>query len=229
MSEAVTPISEPALKGDVTALELSRSERTAARRSAESRATVPHLELSAVAGIGLALERATQADADIGAFLITAVAHALCTVRRVNGSYRDGRCELYSRVNVGVTLLEHGVTPTIFDADLKSLIEIADELAGHRARARADQLRPGELTGATFTVVDASAYDITALAPVVPPSQAGALAFGPIREAPVVRDGRVVAEHTVTLCLAVDNRIVDGHHGGEFLADVKSFLEEAGV
>ncbi len=229
MSEAVTQIAEPGLKGEVTTLELSRSERTVARRSAESRATVPHLELSAVASIGPALERTPEAAAQIAAFVIVAVARALGAVPRVNGSYRDGRCELYSRVNVGVTMLEHGVTPTIFDADRKQLTEIADELADLRARAGEEQLRPGELTGATFTVVDAAAYDIATLAPVVPPSQAGALAFGPIREAALVRDGIVVAGRTVTLSLAADNRIVNGHHGGGFLADVKSFLEEAGL
>ena len=228
MSDALTPIAEPGLKGEVTALELSRSERTVGRRSAESRATIPHLELSAVASVGPALERTAETDAPIGAFVILAVAQALCAVPRVNGSYRDGRCELYSRVNLGVTLLEQGVTPTVFDADRKQLAEIADELVGLRARAREDQLRPGELTGATFTVVDASAYDVATLAPVVPPSQGGALAFGPIREAAIVRDGMVVAGRTITLSLAVDSRIVDGHHGGEFLGDVKSFLEEAG-
>ena len=229
MSDAVTQLAEPGLKGEVTTLELSRSERTAARRSAESRATVPHLELSAVASIGPALGRTAAAGTQIGAFVIVAVAHALGAVPRVNGSYRDGRCELYSRVNIGVTLLEQGLTPTIFDADRKQLTEIAGELADLRARAGEDQLRPGELTGATFTVVDATAYDIVTLAPVVPPSQAGALAFGPIREAAVVRDGIVAAGRTITLSLAADNRIVDGHHGGAFLADVKSFLEEADV
>ncbi len=37
----------------------------------------------------------------------------------LNGSYRDGRYELYSRINIGVTIVDEDVyaTPTIFDAD----------------------------------------------------------------------------------------------------------------
>ena len=50
----------------------------------------------------------------------------------MNGAYRDGQFELYSRVNVGVAVAAQDalVVPTIFDADKKSLGEIS------RTRAR---------------------------------------------------------------------------------------------
>lgn len=231
MGDAATPISEPGLKGEITTLELDRLERTVARRSAESRATVPTMEFSAVADVGALLEREAELGCGVAAILVAAVAHALRAVPRVNGSYRDGRYEIYSRVNIGVTIVEHGIyaTPTIFDADEKPVLEIADQLARYVARAREDDLRPGELTGATFTVVDSSAYDIVAVTPMLLPPQAGALASGPVRDVPVVRDGEVVAGHTLELSLAVDHRIVFGHHAGAFLEEVKAFLEEARV
>ncbi len=59
--------------------------------------------------------------------------------------------------------------------------------------------------------------------------QAGALAFGPVRDVPVLRDGEVVPGHTMQLCLSVDHRIVYGHHAAAFLEEVKAFLEEARV
>ena len=61
------------------------------------------------------------------------------------------------------------------------------------------------------------------------PPQAGALAFGPIRDVPVVRGGEVVPGRTMQLSLSVDHRIVYGDHAAAFLEEVKAYLEEARV
>ena len=231
MSDPATPISDRGLKGEITTTELDRHERTLARRSAESRATVPTVEYSNIVDLDALLRREPEVGCGITAAVISATAHALRTIPRVNGAYRDGRYELYSRVNVGVTLISDGiyVTPTIFDADLKTTAEIGGELADFYTRARETELHPSELTGATFTVVDYSEYDIVAVTPLMLPPQAGALAFGPVRDVPVLRDGQVVAGHTMQLSLAVDHRIVYGHHAAAFLGEVKAFLEEARI
>jgi pyruvate dehydrogenase E2 component (dihydrolipoamide acetyltransferase) len=223
------PISDPGLKGEITTLELDRFERSVARRSAESRATIPSMEFNNVVDAGALVDHEAGLGCGITSLVVAAAANALGAVRRVNGSYRDGRYELYSRINVGVTIIDEGVyaTPTIFDADEKSVLDIASELAGYYARAREDELRPGELTGATFTVVDSSVYDVATVTPMIQPSQAGALAFGPIRDVPVVRHGAVVAGRTMQLWLSVDHRIVYGHHAAAFLEETKAFLEEA--
>jgi pyruvate dehydrogenase E2 component (dihydrolipoamide acetyltransferase) len=230
MSDApAAETAEQGLKGSVTVIEPDRIERTVARRSAETRATVPTMEFTTVVNMDAAMEREAELGCGVIALLIRAAAHALDTVRRVNGAYRDGHYELYSRVNVGVTIVEQGVyvTPTIFDADEKTELEIANELAGYYVRAREGELRPAELTGATFTVVDSSAYDIVALTPMIISPQAGALATGPIRDVPVIRQGEVVPGRTMQLALSVDHRIVYGHHAAAFLEEVKAHLEEA--
>jgi pyruvate dehydrogenase E2 component (dihydrolipoamide acetyltransferase) len=231
MSDAVTPISEPGLKGDVTTVELDRLERTVARRSAESRATIPTTEFSNIVDADKLLERDAELGCGVTAIVVVAAANALRAVPRVNGSYRDGRYELYSRVNVGVTIVgaEIYATPTIFDADEKSAADIGNELAAYHERAQDDELRPAETTGATFAVFDSSAYDVAAVSPLVLAPLAAALAFGPIREVPVVRDAEIVAGRTMQLSLSVDHRIVYGHHAASFLQEVKAFLEEARV
>ena len=71
--------------------------------------------------------------------VVKACARALRDFPRANGAYRDGHVELYSRVNVGVAVAAQDalVVPTIFDADKKSLGEIAArsrELAAEGAR-----------------------------------------------------------------------------------------------
>ena len=236
MSEPATPLSqhgltEHGLKGETTTLDPDRHERALARRSAESRATVPTVEFSNVASVDALLEREHEVGCGIVAAVIAAAAHALRTVPRVNGSYRDGRYELHGRVNVGVTLIAEGLytTPTVFDADQRTAAEIGAELGALYTHAREQELHPSQLAGATFTVVDSSEYDIVALTPLVNPPQAGALAFGPIRDVPVVRGGQVLPGHTMQLSLAVDHRMVYGHHAAAFLEEVKAFLEEARI
>jgi pyruvate dehydrogenase E2 component (dihydrolipoamide acetyltransferase) len=231
MSDPATPMSDRGLKGEITTAELDRHERTLARRSAESRATVPTVEYSSIVDVDALLERELEVGCGVTATVIAAAAHALRTIPRVNGSYRDGRYELYSRVNVGVTLIGDGLyaTPTIFDADTKTATEIGAELGSFYARARETELHPSELTGATFTVVDSSEYDIVAVTPLILAPQAGALAFGPVRDVPVLRDGAVLPGRMMQLSLATDHRIVYGHHAAAFLEEVKAFLGEARI
>ncbi|HTW12267.1 MAG TPA: 2-oxo acid dehydrogenase subunit E2 [Solirubrobacteraceae bacterium] len=221
----------PGIKGEVTVIELDRQARAVARRSAETRATVPTMEFTNLVNMDAALAREAELGCGTVPLLISAVARALQSVRRVNGSYRDGRYELYSRINIGVTMVDEGiyVTPTIFDADQKSELEVATDLADFYVRAREGELLPNELTGATFTVVDSSAYDIVALSPMIIAPQAGALAAGPVRDVPVVRRGEVVPGHTMQLALSVDHRIVYGHHAAQFLEEVKAQFEGAGA
>ena len=90
------------LKGDTAIEEPGRAGRAIARRSAEIRATVPDLELSVEADAGALLARAAAERCTTTALLVAACAGALRAFPRVNGAYRDGRYELYSRVNVGV-------------------------------------------------------------------------------------------------------------------------------
>jgi pyruvate dehydrogenase E2 component (dihydrolipoamide acetyltransferase) len=229
MSDAAAPEATEGLKGTVTVLEPDRLERMVARRSAETRATVPTMEFITVVNMEAAMDREAELGCGTVALLIRAAAQALDVVRRVNASYRDGHYEIYSRINIGVTIIEQGVyvTPTIFDADEKTELEIASELAGYYVRAREGELRHAELTGATFTVVDSSAYDIVALSPMIITPQAGAMASGPILDVPVIRHGEVVPGRTMQLALAVDHRIVYGYHAAAFLEEVKAHLEEA--
>ena len=95
--------------------------------------------------------------------VVKACAIALREHPRANGAYRDGRLELYSRVNVGVAVAAQDalVVPTIFDADLKGLRQIASEARALAQRVREGTVTPPELSGGTFTVSNLGMYGIT--------------------------------------------------------------------
>src|ERR1700742_1550673 len=217
----------PSLKGETTVQEPDRAGRVIARRSAEIRATVPDLELAVDVDAGALLARAQAEGCTTTALLIAACAGALRAFPRVNGAYRDGRYELYSRVNVGVVIQipEGPVTATVLDADIKSGAEIDDEVARLATRARAGELTPPEQAGATFTFEDLREQGVHRAAGLVRPSQAAILTAGAIRGVPVVRDGTVVPGHQLTFTLAADHRIVFGALAAGFLRRVTELVE----
>jgi len=223
-----TSIAPEALKGETIVQEPSRAERAVARRSAEIRATIPDLELSVDLDADPLRARAEAEDATTAALLIAACADALRAFPRVNGAYRDGRCELYSRVNVGVVFQTPStpVTATVLDADAKSAAELDAELSRLAARARSGELTPPEQAGATFTFEDLGDDGIHRAGGLVRPSQAAILTAGAIRPVPVVRDGTVVAGHELSLTLVSDHRIVFGALAAAFLRRVMELVQE---
>jgi pyruvate dehydrogenase E2 component (dihydrolipoamide acetyltransferase) len=160
--------------------------------------------------------------------VVKACAIALREHPRANGAYRDGRLELYSRVNVGVAVAAQDalVVPTVFDADLKGLREIARQTRELASKVREGTITPPELSGGTFTVSNLGMYGIDSFAAVINPPQAGLLSVGAINERPVVRGGEITKAQLMSATLACDHRILYGADGATFLGRIRSLLEE---
>ena len=224
-------------KGRAETVELTKLQQTIARRMAESKATAPHFYLEAEVDMSRALEGRARLKAAAGEgeaipsfndMVIKAGALALREHPRANGAYRDGKVEEYSRINVGVAVAAQDalIVPTVFDADLKGLRQIATETRALAQRVRDGSITPPELSGGTFTVSNLGMYGITNFAAVINPPQAAILAVGSIMERPVVREGEITTAHLMPVNLACDHRILYGSDGAEFLARVRELLEE---
>jgi pyruvate dehydrogenase E2 component (dihydrolipoamide acetyltransferase) len=224
-------------KGQVSYEDLSKTQQLIARRMSESKATAPHFYLratvdmsEAVAGREMVKARALPGDVvpSFNDMVVKACALGLREHPRANGAYRDGRFELYSRVNVGVAVAAADalIVPTVFDADRKGLRQIASESRALAGKVREGQITPPELSGATFTVSNLGMYGIDGFSAVINPPQAAILAVGAIAEQPVVRDGEIATAHLMQVDLACDHRILYGAPAAEFLARIRALLEE---
>ncbi len=202
----------------------TRSQRTIARRAAEARATIPHLELGTEVHVDAALGSCEREGHSLTAMLVRACALALREHPRANAAYRDGQFELYERVNVGLLVADEDdlVVATLFDADGKSLAELTTEIEA--LRGRADELTQPERSGATFALSRHEEVDWQA--PMVWSGQAAAAAVGAVREVPVVRGEEVVPGRLVSLTLACDHRILYGDSAARFLARIKARVEQ---
>jgi pyruvate dehydrogenase E2 component (dihydrolipoyllysine-residue acetyltransferase) len=236
VAAATGPAVETA-KGEVRIEEPTKTQQVIARRMAESKATAPHFYLEAevdmsraVAGRAL-IKEAAEEDEVVPSFndmVVKACALALREHPRANGAYRDGRFEIYSRVNVGVAVAAEDalVVPTVFDADRKGLRQIASESRALAGKVREGKITPPELSGATFTISNLGMYGIDHFTAVINPPQAAILAVGAIVERPVVRGGELTTAHLMRVDLACDHRILYGAPAAEFLARIRTLLEE---
>jgi len=223
-------------RGDTERQELNRLQRTVARRMAESKATAPDFVITVEVDMEEAVALRAQLKAAAGDqpapsfndFVIKASALALKDFPRANGAYRDGQFELYSRVNVGVAVAGQDalVVPTVFDADEKSLGQIAADARKLAERVREGKITPPELSAGTFTVSNLGMYGIRRFVAVLNPPQAAILAVGELTPRPVVRDGEVVVRTVSELTLTCDHRILYGADAAEFLGRIRAYLEQ---
>ena len=221
-------------KGEVEITELTRLQQTVSRRMAESKATAPDYALTVDVDMSLAVELHERlADAEprpsFNDMVIKAVANALREHPRVNGAYRDGKFEQYSRVNVGIAVAARDalIVPTIFDADTKSLGQIARDAHELAEKVRQGEITPPELAGGTFTISNLGMYGIDEFTAVINPPQAALLTVGALKKRPAIdANGRVVARDQMRITLVSDNRILYGADAAEFLARVRELLEQ---
>jgi pyruvate dehydrogenase E2 component (dihydrolipoamide acetyltransferase) len=219
-------------KGAVEPIALTPTQATIAKRM-DLASTIPtfvvtaEIDMSAVA----TLRRDWQHPPvpSVNDFVVRAAALTLRELPAFNSSYVEGRIERYSRVNVGLAVAVEGalLVPVLFDADRKTLAEIAAESRSLAERARDRSLRPDELTNGTFTVTNLGMHGVDSFIAIIDPPQAAILAVGAIRRSAFDADGGGIGfRDALTATLGADHRVVYGADGAAFLAHLKSLLQQ---
>lgn len=212
-------------RGQAQIEEPTRAQRAVARRAAEARATIPHLELGTEVDMDRPLAYCGPESHALTAVIAHACALSLREHPRANAGYRDGHFELYPRINIGL-LIGSGddlEVATLFDADAKPLAELTEVIAD--LRARAGSLTQPERSGATFTLTHHQDAGVARESPLVWTGQAAAAAAGAVRDTAVVRGDELAAGRRMTITLACDHRILYGPPAARFLARIKELLE----
>lgn len=224
----------PAPPGDAPMSEdqvvpLSPLRRTAAARLVQSKQAAPHFYLTTEVAAdrlwGEYVKLKADREVSLNDFIVKAAAEALGEFPEVNSSIQGEVQVFRGRVNIGIAVrVEGGLRiPVLRDADRMSLEEIGRAAAGLVAKAREGKVE-GAGTG-TFTVSNLGMFDITDFAAVINPPEAAILAVGKVREAAVVRDGKIETGRIMSLTLSCDHRAFDGVTGAAFLARIKEILE----
>jgi pyruvate dehydrogenase E2 component (dihydrolipoamide acetyltransferase) len=162
-------------------------------------------------------------------FVVMAVVRALREHPMLNAYLDEAHGEIVLRAehHIGVaTATEAGlVVPVIRDAGALGLFRIAREIERLAAGARAGTLRPGELSGSTFTITSLGRRSGLLATPVLNHPEVGILGVHRVKKKPVVKDDRIVIGEVMNLSLSFDHRVVDGHVGAAFAYAIIEHLE----
>ena len=217
---------------------LSKIARLMAERTTHSWTTVPHFFVSrdvdctelvaAQEQLAPEIERAHGARLSITDLLIAIVARVLTKHPRMNASWSDGTIQLNKSVNISVaTAVKDGVvSAVIHNAPTTPLADICIQRQELTGLARANKLRPADISGGSFTISNLGMYQVDAFSAIIPPLQAGILAVGGISDRVVARNGQPVIRPVMTVTLSSDHRVVDGAGAAEFLRDLADAIRE---
>ena len=150
----------------------------------------------------------------------------------LNATLEEGEIRILAEINLGMALAlpdNNLIVPVIREADRLSVAEIAEKAEELTEKGRANKLTLPDVRGGTFTVSNAGMVPSARFTtPIIHRPQCAILAFGAVREAPVVRNGQVVAGLLLPVSLTFDHRVVNGLPAAEFLETLFGLLREPG-
>lgn len=229
-SAAPTPASRAA------AFDFSQMRAAITAAMSRSKREIPHYYLSETVELSAAGDWVADANAErppdkrllLGALFVKAAAVAARAYPEFNGFFAAGSFRPSAAVHVGVAIALRGgglAAPAIHDTadlDLDILMDRMRDLVG---RVRAGRFRSSEIADPTITVSSLGDRGVEALFGVIYPPQVAILGFGKVVERPWVIDGAIGPRRVVTITLAADHRVSDGHRGGLFLAKIGRLLQ----
>ncbi|KAK1336341.1 hypothetical protein QTO34_004147 [Cnephaeus nilssonii] len=224
--------------GVFTDIPISNIRRVIAQRLMQSKQTIPHYYLSIDVNMGEVLlvrkelNKMLEGKSKISVndFLIKASALACLKVPEANSSWLDTVIRQNHVVDISVAVSTPAglITPIVFNAHIKGLETIANDVASLATKAREGKLQPHEFQGGTFTISNLGMFGIKNFSAIINPPQACILAIGASEDRLVPADNEkgfdVASMMSVTL--SCDHRVVDGAVGAQWLAEFRKYLEK---
>jgi len=204
---------------------------------AHSKREIPHYYLSQTVDLTDADAFVSAINADrppekrvlLGALFVKAVAMACRKFPEFNGHFEDETFHASKAVHAGMAINIRGgglVAPAIHNAETLDLDTLMDKMRDLVARVRAGRFRAAELSDPTITVSSLGDRGVEALYGVIYPPQVAIVGFGTPVLRPWEQEGDVALRRVVTLTLAADHRVSDGHSGARFLNAIEKHLQK---
>jgi pyruvate dehydrogenase E2 component (dihydrolipoamide acetyltransferase) len=163
-------------------------------------------------------------------FVVKAVVAGLRHAKAFNASLDPFSEEIiykkYYNIGIAVDTPNGLIVPVVKDANLKSIVQISDEIYDLAMRARVGKIDVSELKGGTFTITNIGPLGGTALMPAINYPEVAILAMGKAQDKPVVRDGQIVIRKMLPLTMAFDHRIADGADAARFVTEMTRELSD---
>jgi 2-oxoglutarate dehydrogenase E2 component (dihydrolipoamide succinyltransferase) len=238
VAAAVTSVS-----GGDEIIEMDRMRKLIADHMVMSKQTSPHVTSFVEADVTnmvlwreknkKAFEKREGEKITFTPLFIECVARAIKDYPMINCSVSGTNIIKKKNINIGMAAaLPSGnlIVPVIKNADTMNLIGITKQVNDLANRARANQLKPDDISGGTFTLTNVGGFGNVMGTPIINQPQVAIMATGVVKKKPAVMEtefGDVIAiRHMMFLSLSYDHRVVDGSLGGSFLRRVADYMEQ---
>jgi pyruvate dehydrogenase E2 component (dihydrolipoamide acetyltransferase) len=231
---------EPRADEDVVPLNAIR--RTTARNLAASWSQVPHVvqavevDFGRVEAVRAARKESFRRTHGVGLsylpFIARAAVLAIAEFPRVNARFDTDRLLVSRRVHLGIAVdLSHEglVVPVVRNADELNVTGLANAIDRLVRKARAGELTPDDMSGATYTISNNGSFGTFFTAPIIAAPQVAILSTDAVRKRPVVVETEagdaIMARPVGVLAQSFDHRAFDGAYSAAFLARLKALIE----
>ena len=233
-------VSGPVITAPHQKIPNSTMRKVIARRLLESKQNVPHFyvvghfEIDALLKLRADLNAKSAKDGP-GAFklsvndlIIKACAVALRRHPKVNASFTEEAILQYDDVDISIAVaIPDGlITPIIRKADQLGLAAISGQMKDLGTRAKSGKLKPEEFQGGGFSISNLGMFGTSEFSAIINPPQSAILAVGAGEKRPVVKNDALTIATMMTCTLSCDHRVVDGALGAEFMATLKTIIED---
>ncbi|WP_438009076.1 dihydrolipoamide acetyltransferase family protein [Sorangium sp. So ce321] len=163
-------------------------------------------------------------------FFVKAVVAALKKHPTLNSTFDEATQEIVVKksYHIGIaSATEAGlIVPVVRDADRRSVLDIAKEIARLGEDTKSGRVKPEDLGGSTFTITSLGQQGGLFATPILNFPEVAILGIHQMKQKPVVRDGQIVIGEVMLLSLSFDHRIIDGHVGAAFAYEIIGYLED---
>jgi pyruvate dehydrogenase E2 component (dihydrolipoamide acetyltransferase) len=151
-----------------------------------------------------------------------------CAGTNVNASYTEEAIIQYDDVDISIAVaIPDGlITPIIRKADQLGLAAISNKMKELGGKAKAGKLKTEEFQGGGFSISNLGMFGTPEFSAIINPPQAAILAVGAGEKRPVVKNDQLTVATVMTCTLSCDHRVVDGALGAEFMATLKTIIED---
>ncbi|TNN76185.1 Dihydrolipoyllysine-residue acetyltransferase component of pyruvate dehydrogenase complex, mitochondrial [Liparis tanakae] len=200
--------------GTFTDVPISNIRKVIAQRLMQSKQTIPHYYLSVDVNMDQEV-KAQNIKLSVNDFIIKASALACLKVPECNSSWLDTviRTNHVVDLSVAVSTPNGLITPIVFNAHVKGLAAISNDVTALAAKAREGKLQPHEFQN---------------FSAIINPPQSCILAVGGSekRLMPADNEKGFDVASMMSVTLSCDHRVVDGAVGAQWLAEFRKFMEK---
>ncbi|XP_067623525.1 dihydrolipoyllysine-residue acetyltransferase component of pyruvate dehydrogenase complex, mitochondrial isoform X2 [Eurosta solidaginis] len=211
-----------------------------AKRLKESKQQIPHYYVTMECNMENLLKLRAKINkkyekegvrVSVNDFIIKATATACRKVPESNSYWMENVIRQFDNVDVSMAVsTETGlITPIVFSADRKGVIDISKETKSLAAKARENKLKPQEFQGGTVCVSNLGMMGVSQFCAVINPPQSCILAIGATTKKLVLDPDSLKGFKEVSVMnvtLSADHRTVDGAVAAKWLQYFRDFIED---